>query len=157
MSRYVLTAEAQRTSNRFETTFLRKAVSELRATSSGLITGFRALARTPGQGYRREDLTPRPELRFWSVFSYRIDKKSLTIIAILHAKRDVERLLISGDGARAARKDAIGTISHIRPGDASICHVVPVRLAFTVATSPPGPTPFGNNPNCAPYARAAES
>jgi plasmid stabilization system protein ParE len=62
-----------------------------------LITAFRALVRTPGQGHRREDLTDRPELRFWPVFSYlidyRIDKNPLMIIAILHASRDLEQLL----------------------------------------------------------------
>jgi plasmid stabilization system protein ParE len=98
MSRYVLTAEAQRDLKQIrDYVFEEGGFRVARYVVGSLITGFRALARTPGQGYRREDLTPRPELRFWSVFSYlivhRIDKKSLTIIAILHAKRDVERLL----------------------------------------------------------------
>jgi plasmid stabilization system protein ParE len=39
----------------------------------------------------------RDELRFWTVFSYliayRIDTRSLTIIAVIHGKRDVEQLL----------------------------------------------------------------
>jgi plasmid stabilization system protein ParE len=62
-----------------------------------IVREFHVLARTPGQGHRRDDLTQREELRFWSVFSYlivfRIDRKPFTIIAILHAKRDVQQLL----------------------------------------------------------------
>jgi plasmid stabilization system protein ParE len=62
-----------------------------------LVAEFRALAKTPGQGHRRDDFTGREELRFWSVFSslivYRIDKKPLGIIAILHGKRDAEQVL----------------------------------------------------------------
>jgi plasmid stabilization system protein ParE len=62
-----------------------------------IIAGCRSVARTPGQGHRRDDLTPREDLRFRTVFSYlivyRIDQKPLTIIAILHGNRDVEKLL----------------------------------------------------------------
>jgi plasmid stabilization system protein ParE len=52
---------------------------------------------TPGQGHRRPDLTERDELRVWSVFSYltvyRTDKKPMTIVAIVHGKRDVQHIL----------------------------------------------------------------
>jgi plasmid stabilization system protein ParE len=69
----------------------------VRYVVGALVTGFRAVARTPGQGHRRDDFTQREELRFWAVFSYlivyRIDQKPLTIIAILHGKRDVDKLL----------------------------------------------------------------
>jgi len=101
MSRYVLTAEAQGDLNRFETTFSMRRFRAARYVVASLVRGFRALARTPGQGHRRDDLSEREELRFWSVFSYlivyRIDKKPLKIVAILHGKRDVEQLLKSGD------------------------------------------------------------
>ena len=57
---------------------------------------FEQLAETPEIGHRREDLTNRP-VKFWSVFSYLIvyDPASmpLTIIAVLHGARDVERIL----------------------------------------------------------------
>ena len=57
---------------------------------------FDQLAATPEIGHRREDLTERP-VKFWSVYSYLVvyDPAStpLTIIAVLHGARDIERLL----------------------------------------------------------------
>lgn len=54
------------------------------------------LAENPGIGHTREDLTDRP-LKFWNVYSYLVvydpDSRPLTIIAVLHGARDVERLL----------------------------------------------------------------
>jgi toxin ParE1/3/4 len=98
MSRYVLTTEAQYDLKQIRDYVLDEGgFRAARYVIASLVTGFRALARTPGQGHRRGDLSEREELRFWSVFSYlivyRIDKKPLTIIAILHGKRDVEHLL----------------------------------------------------------------
>lgn len=65
--------------------------------AASIVNGFRAVARTPGQGHLRGDLTARPELRFRSVFSYlivyRIDKNPVNIVAIVHGKRHVEQLL----------------------------------------------------------------
>ena len=56
----------------------------------------RKVAAMPGLGHSRRDLTDRP-LRFWGVYSYLIvyvvDRKPLTVVAILHGARDVERLL----------------------------------------------------------------
>ncbi len=50
----------------------------------------------PEIGHSREDLTARP-VKFWSVYSYLVvyDAASapLTIIAVLHGARDIERLL----------------------------------------------------------------
>jgi antitoxin ParD1/3/4/toxin ParE1/3/4 len=57
---------------------------------------FGLLAERPGLGHSRQDLTDRP-LRFWSVYSYLVvydpESRPLTIIAILHGARDVEKLL----------------------------------------------------------------
>jgi plasmid stabilization system protein ParE len=54
------------------------------------------LAESPGIGHTREDLTSRP-LKFWSVYSYLVvydpESRPLTIIAVLHGARDVEKLL----------------------------------------------------------------
>jgi plasmid stabilization system protein ParE len=47
----------------------------------------RRLARLPGIGHRREDLTTQPDVRFWGVYSY------LIIYRVLHAKRDVRQTL----------------------------------------------------------------
>jgi len=99
MNPYVLTAEAQDDLRQIRDYVLNEGGFRVaRHVVGSLVAEFRALARTPGQGHMRDDLTERKELRFWSVFSYliiiyRIDKKPLNIIAILHGKRDVERLL----------------------------------------------------------------
>lgn len=98
MSRYVLTAQAQHDLKQIRDYVLDEGgFRAAHYVVASLVTGFRALVKTPGQGHRREDLTPREELRFWSVFSYlivyRIDKKPLTVVAILHGKRNVEQLL----------------------------------------------------------------
>jgi plasmid stabilization system protein ParE len=57
---------------------------------------FGQLVAMPGIGHAREDLTTRP-VKFWNVYSYLVvyDPAStpLTIIAILHGARDIERLL----------------------------------------------------------------
>src|SRR5260370_37847780 len=98
MSRYVLTAEAQDDLRQIRDYVLDEGGFRVaRHVVGSLVAEFRALARTPGQGHRRDDLTGRRELRFWSVFSYlivyRVDRKPLTVVAILHAKRDVGQLL----------------------------------------------------------------
>src|SRR5713101_3252789 len=98
MSRYGLTVEAQGDLRNIRDNVLAEGGFRVaRHVVGSLVAEFRALAGTPRQGHMRDDLTERKELRFWSVFSYliiyRIDKKPLNIIAILHGKRDVERLL----------------------------------------------------------------
>lgn len=54
------------------------------------------LAENPGLGHTRQDLTDRP-LKFWSIHSYLLvydpDSRPLTVIAVLHGARDVEKLL----------------------------------------------------------------
>lgn len=54
------------------------------------------LADNPGIGHTREDLTDRP-LKFWSVYSYLVvydpHSRPLTVVALLHGARDVEKLL----------------------------------------------------------------
>ena len=56
---------------------------------------FRKLAEVPGMGHKREDLTHRHVL-FWALYSYLIiyrNSQPLRIIRIIHAKRDVKKLL----------------------------------------------------------------
>ena len=57
----------------------------------------RRLARLPGMGHRREDLTTHPDVRFWAVYSYliiyRLGATPLQILRVLHAKRDVRQTL----------------------------------------------------------------
>lgn len=57
---------------------------------------FDALARMPGQGHLRKDLTSKP-LLFFPIYSYLVVYHPKTtpvrILAVLHGKRDVRRLL----------------------------------------------------------------
>lgn len=54
------------------------------------------LAKTPGLGHWRKDLTDEP-VKFFPVYSflvvYRPETKPLQVVAILHGRRDVERVL----------------------------------------------------------------
>jgi plasmid stabilization system protein ParE len=54
------------------------------------------LAAMPGKGHRREDLTGQPVL-FWPVRSYQViyrpHSQPLQVVAILHGKRDIKRIL----------------------------------------------------------------
>jgi plasmid stabilization system protein ParE len=54
------------------------------------------LARMPGAGHWRKDLTDEP-VKFFSLYSYLIvyrpETKPLHVVAILHGYRDVERIL----------------------------------------------------------------
>jgi len=54
------------------------------------------LARNPGAGHWRKDLTD-VAVRFFPVYSYLIvywpDTKPLQVVAILHGRRDVEKIL----------------------------------------------------------------
>ena len=58
---------------------------------------FQQLAQMPGMGHRRRDLTLRSVL-FWSVHSYLIiytDATPISIVRVIHASRDVRKLLTS--------------------------------------------------------------
>jgi len=54
------------------------------------------LAQAPGIGHWRRDITA-ADVRFFAVYSYLIvyrpDTKPLQVVSILHARRDVERVL----------------------------------------------------------------
>ena len=57
---------------------------------------FDSLARMPGQGHRRMDLTRRPFL-FFPLYSYLIvyhgEGKRISIVAVLHGGRNLKRVL----------------------------------------------------------------
>jgi len=60
-----------------------------------LVEAFESLADLPGKGHRRPDLTSRDVL-FFSVYQYMIVYRraaTVEIVAVLHGKRDVKRLL----------------------------------------------------------------
>jgi antitoxin ParD1/3/4 len=57
---------------------------------------FGALARIPGQGHRRKNLTTKPVL-FFALYSYLIvyqaDVNPIRILALVHGRRNVKRVL----------------------------------------------------------------
>jgi len=60
-----------------------------------LVDAFEGLADFPGKGHSRHDLT-RHDVFFFSVYRYMIvyrRTKIVEIVAVLHGKRDVRRLL----------------------------------------------------------------
>jgi toxin ParE1/3/4 len=60
-----------------------------------LVDAFESLADFPGKGHRRSDLTSRDVL-FFSAYQYMIVYRgaaTVEIVAVLHGKRDVKRLL----------------------------------------------------------------
>jgi plasmid stabilization system protein ParE len=64
--------------------------------ASAIREKFVFLARTPGAGHSRKDLTPEA-VKFYPVYSYLIvyrpEAKPLQIVAILHGRRDVRGIL----------------------------------------------------------------
>ena len=56
---------------------------------------IRGLVEFPGKGHSRSDVKD-PCYRFWSVYSYiigyRFDDSSLTIVRVVHGRRDFRRL-----------------------------------------------------------------
>jgi len=64
---------------------------------------FEALARTPGQGHKRTDLTAEAVL-FFPVYSYlvvyRPEKRPLEVVAIIHGAGDVRRVLKERGGSQ---------------------------------------------------------
>src|ERR1035438_8385238 len=60
-----------------------------------ILGAFASLAETPGKGHRRPDLTRRKVL-FYTLYQYMVVYRAgapLEIVAVLHGKRHVKRLL----------------------------------------------------------------
>jgi len=75
--------------------FKRAGLETANRIESELYNAFTALATTPGQGHKRSDLTEAPVL-FFGLYQYMIVyrvKIPLEIVRVLHAKRNVRRIL----------------------------------------------------------------
>jgi plasmid stabilization system protein ParE len=63
---------------------------------SEIVSGFHAVATTPGIGHFRSDLSEEP-LRFWIVrkylIVYRTEAKPVEIVRVIHSARDVQAML----------------------------------------------------------------
>lgn len=98
MSRYVLTSEAQDDLRTIREYLIREGGTRTaRYVLARFVAAFRSLSITPGKGHSREDLVTHENLRFWPVFSYLIVYRfrtcPLAVVAVLHGKRDVEKVL----------------------------------------------------------------
>jgi plasmid stabilization system protein ParE len=93
---YVLTLEAQAHIDEIGAYIAQDSVDAALKLYDAFEEAFGLLAERPGLGHSRQDLTDRP-LRFWSVYSYLVlydpESRPLTIVAVLHGARDVEKLL----------------------------------------------------------------
>lgn len=96
MGRFVLTAAARADISEIADYIREDSPDAARRVVSALQEAMGKLARSPGMGHLREDLTRRP-FRFWPVYSYlivyRSETKPLQILRILHSARDVKSIL----------------------------------------------------------------
>jgi toxin ParE1/3/4 len=94
--RYQLTLEAQEHVDQIGAYIARDSVDAALKIYDALEEAFGLLAKSPGIGHSRQDLTSRP-VKFWSVYSYLVvydpESRPVTIIAVLHGARDIEHLL----------------------------------------------------------------
>jgi plasmid stabilization system protein ParE len=97
MSRYLLLGKVRDDLRAIQRYYLDEGSPEAaRTVLISLRKAFQSLAKRPLQGHRREDLTDKP-LRFWTVgpymIAYRPESQPLEIVAVLHGRRHVARLL----------------------------------------------------------------
>jgi plasmid stabilization system protein ParE len=96
MSALVVAPEAEEDIFHIWLYLLREAGMETANRIEGEILGALAsLAETPGKGHRRPDLTGR-KILFYTLYQYMVVYRAgepLEIVAVLHGKRNVKRLL----------------------------------------------------------------
>ena len=93
---YRLTLEARANVDEICAFIAQDSVDAALRALAALEHAFEQLAGNPEIGHTRQDLTTRP-VKFWGVYSYLIvydpASRPLTIAAVLHGARDLERLL----------------------------------------------------------------
>ena len=97
MRRFTLSPEAAADLQEIRTYLTQEAGPSItKSVFAKIREAFVQLARTPGMGHSREDLTDEP-LRFWSVFSYLViydpATKPIEIVRVLHGRREVDSIL----------------------------------------------------------------
>ena len=96
MRRFVLTAAARADVSEIADYIREDNPDAARRVVSSLQEAMGKLAKSPGMGHLREDLTRRP-FRFWPVYSYLIvyrpETRPIQILRVLHGARDVKSLL----------------------------------------------------------------
>jgi antitoxin ParD1/3/4/toxin ParE1/3/4 len=96
MSGYVLSREADEDLDELWEYIAEDNVDAADRLLGKLFDAFDALARNPGLGHRREDLTEHPVL-FWPVANYliiyRAQPNLVQIVAVVHGARDIPTFL----------------------------------------------------------------
>lgn len=96
MSGYVLGGDADRDLDQIWEYIAEDNVDAADHLIAKLFEAFEDLARIPGMGHKREDLTQFP-LLFWPVGNYlviyRAERSPIEVVAIAHGKRDIPELL----------------------------------------------------------------
>jgi antitoxin ParD1/3/4/toxin ParE1/3/4 len=96
MSGYVLGLDAGQDLNDLWDYVAKESVEAAERLIARLFKAFEVLARNPGMGHTRKDLTEFPVL-FWPVDNYlviyRAKKPRIEIVAVVHGKRDIPAFL----------------------------------------------------------------
>ena len=96
MSRFVLGKEAQADLEEIWDHIAEDSIDAADRWAERLFRAFSLLAKNPGLGHKRSDLTSLPVL-FWPVENYvivyRADAGGMAIVAVTHGGRDVPALL----------------------------------------------------------------
>jgi plasmid stabilization system protein ParE len=96
MSKYVLGTAAEQDLNEIWDCIGQDNVEAADRWVGRLFDAFEAIARNPGIGHKRQDLTSRPIL-FWPVGNYlilyRVIKEEVEIIAVTQGARDIPSFL----------------------------------------------------------------
>jgi plasmid stabilization system protein ParE len=96
MSRFRLSPEAAQDLTEIYEYIAQDSIEAAERVRAEIHQELRSLAEMPGKGHRREDLTAQAVL-FWPVRSYLViyfaDSSPLQIVAILHGKRNIRRIL----------------------------------------------------------------
>ena len=96
MKRYLVAPEAENDLRQIWRYLRREASPAIADRIQGeLVDAFENLAAVPGKGHKRSDLTS-SDVLFFTVYQYMIVYRRATlleIVAVLHGKRDVKRLL----------------------------------------------------------------
>jgi plasmid stabilization system protein ParE len=98
MTRYVLLAAARVDMEEIEVYYAEKGGVAVAERMMGIFADtFRFLARTPGAGHRRSDLTDDPAMRFWTVRDYLViyvaAARPIEIVAVMRGSRNVAAAL----------------------------------------------------------------
>jgi plasmid stabilization system protein ParE len=97
MSSYVLSRDADRELDELWDYIAADSVDAADRLAAKLMDAFEALARHPGMGHKRHDLTSHPVL-FWPVGNYlviyRAESSPIEVLAIVHGARDIPTFLL---------------------------------------------------------------